>query len=508
MSNKRKHKTLHLKDKLDIIKKLDSGENICKLAKEYGIGRTTVHDLKKKRQKILDHVKTMGVEAGKRKILRAGACPKMEKALYTWFKQHHSKHTPITGENLKEKAIEFYRKITNKYDFRASDGWLDNFKKRFGIRLLNVSDDKFSSDEPAEQPFFQNLIEKIEDLGLVPDQIYTASGSDLFWKLLPNKIFVSSKERGRPALKESKDIIKFMPCSNASGTHKLDLLVIGKDKNPSTFKNICMPVCYKKQFKNLITSKVFSAWFHNDFVPEVYKFMTKSNLPVRALLVLENTIGYPYEQEIKSSDGNIETIFLPPNSTPLIQPINQNVIQRIHCSYKNKLLIHIISQDGDIAQIIEEFNLKDAVFSLAQAWESISPDLIQSSLRELWPTMNAVSVMEHFEPEDNIPTAYWLENLSKRGLETSKEKLNSWFEGIVTPEEICEAVMEEDMEPSTKIKTETVFNCFNTCITWAEENGISAKDIILLRNMREKAFIQGLQGGPRQTSIKDYFKTI
>lgn len=51
MSNKRKHKTLDLNNKMEILKKLDSGENMCKLAKEYGVGRATIYDLKKKKKR-------------------------------------------------------------------------------------------------------------------------------------------------------------------------------------------------------------------------------------------------------------------------------------------------------------------------------------------------------------------------------------------------------------------------------------------------------------------------
>lgn len=47
---------------------------------------------------------------GKRKTLKVGDCPKMENALYMWFIQRRSKHTPISGEILKAKAIEFYKK--------------------------------------------------------------------------------------------------------------------------------------------------------------------------------------------------------------------------------------------------------------------------------------------------------------------------------------------------------------------------------------------------------------
>ncbi|XP_044733536.1 jerky protein homolog-like [Chrysoperla carnea] len=193
MSSKRKHKTLLLKDKIDILMKLDSGENISKLAKEYGVGRATLHDLKKNKQKIVEHVKAMESGPGNRKTLREGNCPKMENALYMWFMQQRSKHSPISGEILKAKAIEFYKNITQKDDFRASVGWFNKFKKRFGIRLLTVSGENPSSDGSAVQPFTPNLKE-VNELSLLPDQIYNADDSEVFLRLLPNKKFLSSKE--------------------------------------------------------------------------------------------------------------------------------------------------------------------------------------------------------------------------------------------------------------------------------------------------------------------------
>lgn len=42
MSSERKHP-------MDILKKLNSGENMCKLRKEYGVERATIQDFKKNR---------------------------------------------------------------------------------------------------------------------------------------------------------------------------------------------------------------------------------------------------------------------------------------------------------------------------------------------------------------------------------------------------------------------------------------------------------------------------
>lgn len=47
---------------------------------------------------------------------------------------------------------------------------------------------------------------------------------------------------------------------------------------PIPFKNICLSVCYRNQFKSWFKRELFCEWFHKEFVPEVKKFMRRSNL--------------------------------------------------------------------------------------------------------------------------------------------------------------------------------------------------------------------------------------
>lgn len=62
---------------MDILKKLDSEENMCKLAKEYGVRCAILHYLKKKQKKV-GHMKTME-PPGRHKTLRIGELSKNEK---------------------------------------------------------------------------------------------------------------------------------------------------------------------------------------------------------------------------------------------------------------------------------------------------------------------------------------------------------------------------------------------------------------------------------------------
>lgn len=79
-----------------------------------------------------------------RKTLRTGEFPEVEDVLYLWFWQTLNRRTPICGKILKEQAKYFYKNITQKDHFQASDSWLDKFKNCFGVRLLCMTIEKLS----------------------------------------------------------------------------------------------------------------------------------------------------------------------------------------------------------------------------------------------------------------------------------------------------------------------------------------------------------------------------
>jgi hypothetical protein len=93
--SKRKHCTLSINEKLNILKELDSGKCVTELAKTYGIGKATVCDIKLKRQHLLSYAaSTESGPSTKRSTLKTSRYPQVEKALYTWFLQERSRHTP------------------------------------------------------------------------------------------------------------------------------------------------------------------------------------------------------------------------------------------------------------------------------------------------------------------------------------------------------------------------------------------------------------------------------
>ena len=57
-------------------------------------------------------------------------------------------------------------------------------------------------------------------------------------------------------------------------------------------------------------------------------------MPQRVLLIIDNAPCHPDENELVV--GDLKTIFLPPNVTSILQPMDQQVLQQIKRQYKKK----------------------------------------------------------------------------------------------------------------------------------------------------------------------------
>lgn len=438
----------------------------------------------------------------------------MEKLLYNWFLKQREKHVPITSEILRAKAKFFYEKLTGKNDFLASNGWLCKFKARYGIRYLKVCGERVSSDAAAVIPFQKKFSELVAEMDLTKDQIYNADETAAFWRVLPGNTWVHASEQSAPGRKISKDRVTFMPCCNAGGTHKLPLLVIGKFSNPRAFKNVHLPVVYKATARGWMTRDLFIEWFKTCFIPSVKRYLKDVNKPKKALLLLDNAPSHPSEEELNSIDPNFKVMFLPPNCTALIQPMDQNLIQNIKIRYRKLLLQNIISQENeDIVKILKNYNLKDAVINLNRAWQSISVNNIDKSWSQL---LQPRSENNEWDEEDEIPLTVLAKAMENEDLVTINETLQK-IEGAgqLTAKEIkkwatgeneidlIECIEDEDDEANTKedheeddevvvtkqnrVKNTDAAKSFSLCIQWAEENDISLQDILVLKRLSEKA---------------------
>ena len=115
--------------------------------------------------------------------------------------------------------------------FSASSGWLKRYCKRCGIRRLTLHGEKLSSDSAAAADFSSSFQKFVEDQSLSLNQVLNCDESGLYL-LLPQKTLAGAFEKSASGWKKGKERVTISACSNASGSIKLPMLVIGKAEKP------------------------------------------------------------------------------------------------------------------------------------------------------------------------------------------------------------------------------------------------------------------------------------
>ena len=101
------------------------------------------------------------------------------------------------------------------------------------------------------------------------------------------------------------------------------------------------------------------------------------------MLLLDNAPSHPNEQELIGDEGFIRVLYMPPNVTSLIQPMDQNIIRVTKLFYKNALASKMASSDEDVATILKNMTLKDTAFLLANSWKKIDSVLIKNCWKQI-----------------------------------------------------------------------------------------------------------------------------
>ena len=189
----------------------------------------------------------------------------LDRALYLWFVQQRSIGMPISGPILCEKAKQFNEQLhvqeATTPPFTVSSGWLWCFCNRHGIRGLRLQGEKLSADTEAPEPFKKQLQDIMEREGLTLEQVYNCDETGVYYRMLPTKTLAAKTEKHPSGMKKQKERVMLMGCSNATGSHKLPLLFIGKAANPRYFKHVnkaALPVVYRSQTNAWANAAIFT----------------------------------------------------------------------------------------------------------------------------------------------------------------------------------------------------------------------------------------------------------
>ena len=446
------------------------------------------------------------------------------------------------GPILKAKAIDLYKKLTEARgesgpmkEFVASDGWLWRFSKRHGIRELSLQGEKLSADKPAAECFIITFQDFVETNGCTLNQIFNCDETGLYYKLLSKKTLASHFEKCADGRKSQKERVTINACSNALGSIKLSLLLIGKAKNPRCFKNVCrdsLPVVYKNQSNAWVNTQIFANCFHRNFVPMVSKRLRELGVEPKAVLLLDNCSAHPNEDELVSSDGKIRAKFLPPNVASLIQPMDQGVLESIKRHYKRKILEKLILQDSEgvpILDFLRGINMLQISNIIAVCWDEISAQTLRLSWRKILPKgADQGSDGDHSieEAASSCSNEEFTSLFHMMGDDLTQDELSDWLQSdmhdrgyahLSDDEIVANMTMEspQDSDDSDPDETEvtplvahsSVVKMFDGCLKWLQEQEESTSyNVRVIQELREMAAKKRIDA-IKQSKISEFFQS-
>ncbi|GFX05348.1 tigger transposable element-derived protein 1 [Trichonephila clavipes] len=201
------------------------------------------------------------------------------------------------------------------------------------------------------------------------------------------RTYIAKDEKTASGHKASKDRVTLLLCSNASGDRMLKPLLINKSLRPRALKGKDLnqlPVHWMANPKAWITTAIFTEWFNNCFVPEVEAYMKEKSLDLKVLLIVDNAASHPQLEH-----PNVQLVFHPPNTTSLIQPLDQGIIatfKKYYIKTTYKFILNKLENESlTVKDVWKQFSIFDCLIHVASASAQIRPRTLNACWKKIWP---------------------------------------------------------------------------------------------------------------------------
>jgi len=136
-----------------------------------------------------------------------------------------------------------------------------------------------------------------------------------------------------------------------------------------------LPIYYRSNKKAWMTQSLFEDWFLNCFIDDDQEICLEKGIPFKILLILDNAPGHP--PHLADFDPDVKVVFLPPNTTPLIQPMDQGSIAAFKANYLRTTFAQAISAIDDDQEITlrnfwKQYNILKCIKNVATAWDAVT----------------------------------------------------------------------------------------------------------------------------------------
>lgn len=235
--------------------------------------------------------------------------------------------------------------------------------------------------------------EKIPSIiaGYDKKDIANADETALFFRAIPPKSLALKGQKCEGG-KQAKERLSLLLCAFGDG-HVMKPLVIGKAAKPRCFKNIDMknlPVDWYHNKKAWMTAAIMEDW-----LLKLNAQMMRENRKI--LLFLDNATSHK-----PMCLSNIKLVFFPPQTTSVLQPLDQGVIKAAKVYYRQKVLSRLCREMqtvSNISELVKTITVLDAVSWIASSVKSITAKCVAGCFKNAGFNLSTVDD-DDFDPED------------------------------------------------------------------------------------------------------------
>nr|XP_012139071.1 PREDICTED: jerky protein homolog-like isoform X2 [Megachile rotundata] len=331
MPPKKKYTVLNMHERLEVLKDLQENSlSILEIGRKYGVDAKTIQRIKKNAAVISTFVEKSMFEKERRKLV-GPVYDELGQHLLTWFTERRTLGDRLTDALILEKATELKNTLPSCSNFKLSRGWLAKFKRRHGIRIVNIRKEQAKVIKEKVDTFNNNLKKLIAEKNISIENIYNMAETRLVWKALPTSNSAGEQDKIIRDYKLQNDKITIALCTNALGINKIMPLVIYKYKNPSSLKHeVSLPIIFKSQVNAMMDQELFIDWFENHFKPSVREYQDRRQLSGKVILLVDdreeitqNDIRYAWSNIIGQTNTSNHILTMQP------QPDWQDMLRNI-----------------------------------------------------------------------------------------------------------------------------------------------------------------------------------
>ncbi|XP_066489716.1 tigger transposable element-derived protein 1-like [Tiliqua scincoides] len=397
---KQSRKNITIDLKMQVLQCIEAGERQVDVGRRLGLGTSTIRTILKNGEKIKRSAKsTTPQSATKTSRSRNILLEKMEKRLSIWIEDQTQHCVPLSQLTIQEKARSIFAYLQEHEGdgsatetFQASRGWFEKFKRRINLHNMPACGDSESADKQAAREFTTTFKTIIDYGGYPPELVFNVSETGLFWKRMPSHTYISCEEKHAPGLKAAKDRLTLLLGGNAAGDFKIKPMVVYHSETPRAMRGFSkehLPVVWKSNKKALLTADLFQQWYVSGFCPAVKQYCEEKNVEPRALLLLDSAPGHPHNLETLRTSVPVEVVFLPSNTTSLLQPMDQGVISYFKAYYLRRTFKQLVSnmydQEQTIGDFWNSFSIMHAIENISMSWKEVTSSCMNGVWCKMWP---------------------------------------------------------------------------------------------------------------------------